>query len=77
LHITREERGVELVAETEEGYRFPEPTADVQTIADIGPATTTTTLNDDYSTTVKSVLSLTPVIAAGSSTQWGLGMTAL
>jgi alpha-tubulin suppressor-like RCC1 family protein len=72
LHVTREERGVNLVAETEEGYRFPEPITGVRTIAAVSAATTTTTLNDDYSTTAKSVLSLTPVIAAGGRHAVGL-----
>ncbi len=42
---------VELVAEAEEGYHFVEWTGDVGTIADIYAATTTITMNGDYSIT--------------------------
>ena len=40
---------VNLVAEAEEGYRFVKWTWDVETIADTSDATTTITMNDDYS----------------------------
>ena len=42
---------VDLVAEAEEGYRFVEWTGDVSTIADVYAATTTITMNGDYSIT--------------------------
>jgi len=42
---------VDLVAEAEEGYRFVEWTGDVGTIADAYAATTTITMNGDYSIT--------------------------
>jgi len=42
---------VNLVAEAEEGYRFENWTGDVDTIADINAATTTITVNGDYSIT--------------------------
>jgi uncharacterized repeat protein (TIGR02543 family) len=40
---------VELVAEAEEGYRFVNWTGDVDTIANINAASTTITMNGDYS----------------------------
>jgi len=40
---------VDLVAEAEEGYRFVEWTGDVGTIADVYAATTTITMNGNYS----------------------------
>jgi len=40
---------VDLVADADEGYRFVEWTGDVGTIADVYAATTTITMNDDYS----------------------------
>jgi preprotein translocase subunit YajC len=43
----------DLVAEAEEGYRFVEWTGDVGTIADVHAATTTITMNDDYSITAE------------------------
>jgi hypothetical protein len=43
--------GVNLVAEAEEGYRFVEWTGDVDTIADVDAASTTITMNGDYSIT--------------------------
>jgi len=46
---------VDLVAEAEEGYRFVEWTGDVGTIADVYDATTTITMNDDYSITANFV----------------------
>lgn len=72
MHVTQQDRGAYLFAENEEGHRFPEPTADVQTIADIGPATTSITLNDDCSTTAESMLSLARLIAAGDWHAMGL-----
>ena len=39
---------VELVAEAEEGYRFVRWTGDVDTIADVNAASTTITMDDDY-----------------------------
>ena len=44
---------VNLVAEAEEGYRFVEWTGDVDDIADIEDASTTITMNGDYSITAK------------------------
>ena len=42
---------VDLVAEAEEGYRFVNWTGDIATIADVEDATTTITMNDNYSVT--------------------------
>jgi hypothetical protein len=42
---------VNLVAEAEEGYRFVNWTGDIATVADVGNATTTITMNGDYSIT--------------------------
>jgi hypothetical protein len=42
---------VDLVAEAEEGYLFVNWTGDTASIADVGAATTTITMNDDYSVT--------------------------
>jgi preprotein translocase subunit YajC len=42
---------VDLVAEADEGYLFDEWTGDVGTIADVNDATTTITINGDYSIT--------------------------
>jgi outer membrane protein assembly factor BamB len=42
---------VNLVAEAEEGYRFVNWTGDVDSIADVEDATTTITMDDDYSVT--------------------------
>jgi uncharacterized repeat protein (TIGR02543 family) len=42
---------VDLVAESEEGYRFVNWTGDIATIADVEDATTTITMNDNYSVT--------------------------
>jgi len=42
---------VDLVAEVEPGYRFVNWTGDVDTISNPGSASTTITMNDDYSTT--------------------------
>ena len=46
---------VDLIAEAEEGYRFVEWTGDVGTIADVYAATTTITMNGDYSITANFV----------------------
>jgi len=46
---------VDLVAEAEEGYRFVNWTGDVGTIADVYAATTTVTMNGDYSVTANFV----------------------
>jgi len=42
---------VDLVAEAEEGYRFVNWTGDVATIANVDDATTTITMDDNYSIT--------------------------
>jgi len=42
---------VDLVAEAEEGYQFVNWTSDIATIADVEDATTTITMNDNYSVT--------------------------
>jgi hypothetical protein len=42
---------VDLVAEAEEGYRLVNWTGDIATIADVEDATTTITMNDNYSVT--------------------------
>jgi hypothetical protein len=42
---------VDLVAEAGEGYRFVNWTGDIASIADVGAAVTTITMNDDYSVT--------------------------
>ena len=47
----RQGTDVDLVVETEEGYRFVEWTGDVDDIANVEDATTTITMNDDYSIT--------------------------
>jgi len=46
---------VDLVTEAEEGYRFVNWTGDVGTIADVYAATTTVTMNGDYSVTANFV----------------------
>jgi hypothetical protein len=46
---------VDLVATPEEGYRFDEWTGDVEDIADVYDATTTITMNGDYSITTEFV----------------------
>jgi len=61
---------VSLVAETEEGYRFVNWTGDVGTIGNVDDATTTITMNDDYSITanfVAVVYTLTVSSTAGGS----------
>jgi hypothetical protein len=46
---------VDLIAEAEEGYRFDEWIGDVGTVADVYAATTTITMNGDYSVTAEFV----------------------
>ena len=46
---------VDLIAEAAEGYRFVEWTGDVGTIADVHAASTTVTMNGDYSITAEFV----------------------
>jgi uncharacterized repeat protein (TIGR02543 family) len=47
--------GVNLVAKAQEGYQFVNWTGDVGTIANVNTATTTITVNDDYSITANFV----------------------
>jgi hypothetical protein len=68
---------VELIAEAEEGYRFVEWTGDVSTIADVYDASTTITMNGDYSITtnfVKQYDLTTSSTAGGSVTTPGEGV---
>jgi len=68
---------VDLVAETEEGYRFVEWIGDVGSIADVYDATTTITMNDDYSITAEFVRQFdltTSSTAGGSVTDPGEGV---
>jgi len=60
---------VDLIAEAEEGYRFVEWTGDVGTIADVYAATTTITMNGDYSITANfvAIYDLTTSSTAGGS----------
>jgi para-nitrobenzyl esterase len=61
---------VNLVAEAEEGYHFVNWTGDVGTIADVEAASTTITMNDDYSITanfVKQQYDLTIASTTGGS----------
>ncbi len=60
---------VDLVADADEGYRFVEWTGDVEDIADVHDATTTITMNDDYSITANFVAlyDLTTSSTAGGS----------
>jgi hypothetical protein len=46
---------VDLIAEAEEGYRFDEWIGDVGTVVDVYAATTTITMNGDYSVTAEFV----------------------
>jgi len=68
---------VDLAAEAEESYRFVEWTGDVEDIADVYDATTTITMNDDYSITANFVarydLSVSST-AGGSVTEPGEGV---
>jgi len=68
---------VDLIAEAEEGYRFVEWTGDVSTIADVYAATTTITMNDDYSITANFVRQYDLTISStegGSVTEPGEGV---
>jgi hypothetical protein len=60
---------VDLVATPDEGYRFDEWTGDVGTIADVNAATTTITMNGDYSITANfvAIYDLTTSSTAGGS----------
>jgi hypothetical protein len=68
---------VDLVAEAEESYRFVEWTGDVGTIADVHAATTTVTMNGDYSITAEFVKQYDLIISStegGSVTEPGEGV---
>jgi len=65
-------RGISLVAEAEEGYCFAEPITDVCTIADVSAATTSITINDDYSITANLMSSFAPMSVAGGFHTVGL-----
>jgi len=70
---------VDLVADADEGYRFVEWTGDVEDIADVYDATTTITMNDDYSITANFVAIYdltTSSTAGGSVTEPGEGVFA-
>jgi hypothetical protein len=54
---------VDLVEEAEEGYRFVEWSGDVDTIADVNNASTTITMNSDYSITANFVRAYDPTMA--------------
>jgi len=72
-----EETVVDLIAETEEGYRFVEWTGDVGTIADIHATTTTITMNGDYSITAEFVAIYDLTVSStegGSVTEPGEGV---
>jgi len=60
---------VDLVAEADEGYRFDKWTGDVEDIADVYDATTTITMNGDYSITANfmAIYDLTTSSTAGGS----------
>ena len=62
---------VNLVAEAEEGYYFVKWTGDVDTIADVNAATTTITMNGDYTITAN-FAPYTPMVAAGDRHTVGL-----
>ena len=68
---------VDLVADADEGYRFDEWTGEVEDIADVYAATTTITMNDDYSITAEFVRQYdltTSSTGGGSVTEPGEGM---
>jgi|GEM_PF-1238937 len=72
-----EETVVDLIAEAEEGYRFVEWTGDVGTIADVHAATTTITMNGDYSITAEFVAIYDLTVSStegGSVTEPGEGV---
>ena len=59
--------GVNLTAESEEGYRFVEWTGDVGSIDNVNAAITAITMHDNYSITANFGVNSTPMVAAG----WG------
>jgi hypothetical protein len=61
---------VNLVAEAEEGYRFDKWTGDVDNIGNVDSATTTITMQADYSITAN--FEYTPMVAAGYDHTVGL-----
>jgi len=63
---------VDLVAEPEAGYHFVNWTGDVGTIADVNAATTTITINGDYSITASFRSYISPIIAGGGFHTVGL-----
>ena len=68
--------GVNLVAEAEEGYRFVNWTGDIATIADVDAASTTITMNGDYSITANFMAQYDLTIsssAGGSVSTPGIG----
>jgi uncharacterized repeat protein (TIGR02543 family) len=68
---------INLVATPDAGYRFVKWTGDVGTIADVNDATTTITMNDDYSITANFVKQYDLTISStegGSVTTPGVGM---
>jgi len=68
---------VDLVAEAQEGYRFVEWTGDVEEIVDVYAASTTITMNGDYSITANFVAVYdlnTSSTAGGSVTEPGEGV---
>jgi preprotein translocase subunit YajC len=62
---------VDLVAEAEEGYRFVNWTGDVGTIANVNAASTTISMNDDYSITANFVRLIEQYDLTISSTDGG------
>jgi len=66
---------VDLVAVAEEGYRFVEWTGDVGTIADVNAATTTITMNGDYSITANFEEVPPPPVYPTVTTQAATGVT--
>jgi uncharacterized repeat protein (TIGR02543 family) len=63
---------VDLVAEADEGYQFVDWTGDVETIADVSAASTTTTMNGNYTITANfAVIPLTHYDLTLSSTAGG------
>jgi len=62
---------IDLVAEAEEGYRFVNWTGDVGTIANVNAASTTITMNDNYSITANFVRLVTQYDLTVTSTDGG------
>jgi len=60
---------VDLVATPGAGYLFHEWTGDVGTIADVNAATTTITMNGDYSITANFIVNTPPEVSSVSATQ--------